>query len=1213
MTTLSAAATRSKALPWRATGAEVIHPARLTHPDSWAGHIPFAFWLTVAARPRRYVELGVHTGNSYCAVAQAVAAYELATDCFGVDHWFGDVQAGHYGEEVYADLKAWHDPRYGHFSRLLRMSFEDARSHVADESVDILHIDGLHTYEAVRGDFETWRSKMSDRCLVLFHDTNVFQEDFGVWRYWREIQGQFPTFEFLHSNGIGIAYTGTRLLQELSPDVAALFAADQDEVAAIRTYFARLGEGLPQSIQLDDTRRRGEGVVRQLQDAHRSLAVLEQHRAGLDEERDRLQPHAEKWGQLAVRTGGAIGLDLEKISAALARLYNSDNPQARRDRGILKRQFAALIKSGTFSAPSRDLFLSLVSRASRKLRGGASVGVADSGIGLIRASGLFDETFYALTEDARAQGVDPLEHYLTTGEARRMAPSSRFDPDYYARRHPDVAHSGFGLLRHFVLFGQAEGREGRAPAQRMALSVPAEGERPRILLIVHEASRTGAPIVAWNIAAALRDTHDVIAFLKQGGPLREHFAAVCASVIEMPHEAGLHAIDRDAIMVRVAQEVCPAFAIANSAETREFVRALAGAGVGVVHLIHEFSASVRPYGGVYDFLPWAHRLVFPARLVADSFEEEHSYLSRRRLDILPQGAGILPNLGKPFGSAGQADLVRKRLRPVTHEKDFLVVGLGSVIPRKGVDLFVALAALAGAASPSGRALRFVWIGNGFEPRTGSEFASLLGDQIARSGVAGHCEILGELDDLDAVFTEANLMVLPSRLDPMPNTMIDAMSAGVPLLCFDHASGIAELLKADLATAHLVAPYLDVPALGAMVHRFADDESALADASDAVEALARRTFAMDRYRTDLLRLGAEAAAAAAAIARDYDTIAAAAPAFCPMIFNGTWPADDRPHDPLHTYLLRGRVASSDWSTMPVGLRRPLAGFNPLIYAEDCLGLDRSRDPLAHWLDAGRPTGRWSHRLISLEDAKPEAAPLKALLHGHFFYADLIADFLERVRANASTIDVILTVPGDAQAEIARQAVERAPLQGNVEIQVVGNRGRDIGPFLTGLKHEVFSGYDVVGHVHGKRSPHVEAVSGERWRTFLFEHLLGAKVAAADACLKAFAADPALGLVFPEDPNLHGWDANRDLASTLARRMGCLAPLPAAFEWPIGTMFWARPAALNPLFDLDLAWTNYPQEPLPGDGTLLHALERLIPFAVEQAQFGYAASHLLEIQR
>jgi lipopolysaccharide biosynthesis protein len=127
------------------------------------------------------------------------------------------------------------------------------------------------------------------------------------------------------------------------------------------------------------------------------------------------------------------------------------------------------------------------------------------------------------------------------------------------------------------------------------------------------------------------------------------------------------------------------------------------------------------------------------------------------------------------------------------------------------------------------------------------------------------------------------------------------------------------------------------------------------------------------------------------------------------------------------------------------------------------------------------------------------------------------------------------------------------------------------------------------------------------------LLGGKRPAADICLAELASDQSIGLIFPEDANLCGWDASLDLAREIARRMGRTSPLPAAFEWPIGTMFWARTAALKPLFNLGLQWHDYPKEPIPGDGTLLHALERLIPFAAEQAGFGYATSHFEEIQR
>src|SRR5205807_1095004 len=89
-------------------------------------------------------------------------------------------------------------------------------------------------------------------------------------------------------------------------------------------------------------------------------------------------------------------------------------------------------------------------------------------------------------------------------------------------------------------------------------------------------------------------------------------------------------------------------------------------------------------------------------------------------------------------------------------------------------------------------------------------------------------------------------------------------------------------------------------------------------------------------------------------------------------------------------------------------------------------------------------------------------------------------------------------------------------------------------------------------------------------------------------------PTLGLVFPEDPHLADWDDNLPIAEPLAQRMGMQTPLAPFFDFPVGTMFWARPTALVPLLELGLKWDDYPEEPVPDDGTILHALERLLPF-------------------
>src|SRR3954471_9932011 len=99
---------------------ELMYPDRLVDPPAWVGHAPFAFWIVEALRPSTIVELGVHSGNSYCSFLQAVRTLGLMTRCFGIDHWRGDEQAGTYSEEVYDELQAYHDPLYGNFSTLIR-------------------------------------------------------------------------------------------------------------------------------------------------------------------------------------------------------------------------------------------------------------------------------------------------------------------------------------------------------------------------------------------------------------------------------------------------------------------------------------------------------------------------------------------------------------------------------------------------------------------------------------------------------------------------------------------------------------------------------------------------------------------------------------------------------------------------------------------------------------------------------------------------------------------------------------------------------------------------------------------------------------------------------------------------------------------------------------------------------------------------------------
>jgi hypothetical protein len=249
-------------------------PARLDFPDSWVEHIPFAFWVMEALRPECFVELGTHSGNSYLAFCQAAAGLETVPRCFAVDTWEGDAQAGFYPEEVFTELSAYHNPRYGHFSRLVRATFDRARDSFADATIDLLHIDGLHTYAAVSHDFENWLPTLSPRAVVLFHDTNVRERDFGVYRLWAELSGRYPSFEFFHGHGLGVLGVG----DEVAAPIRKLLALEAHAPAAdeVRRAYWQLGSRFTRSLRQREEARQQVATARaEFDEKVRHIEVLQ--------------------------------------------------------------------------------------------------------------------------------------------------------------------------------------------------------------------------------------------------------------------------------------------------------------------------------------------------------------------------------------------------------------------------------------------------------------------------------------------------------------------------------------------------------------------------------------------------------------------------------------------------------------------------------------------------------------------------------------------------------------------------------------------------------------------------------------------------------------------------------------------------------------------------------------------------------------------------
>lgn len=214
-------------------------PLYITHQSAWIEHAPFAFWLVNAHQPRCIVELGTYAGYSYFSFCQAACLLDEKIECYAIDTWEGDEHAGHYPQEVFQQVKEYNGQHYAGISHLVKSTFNNALSLFKNGTIDLLHIDGNHSYESVKEDFLQWLPKMSSKGIILFHDTQVKKRGFGVHKLWKEVSCEYPHFEFTHGFGLGVLGVGTQITDSI---VSFLNKDEMSEYASsIRFIYSQLG------------------------------------------------------------------------------------------------------------------------------------------------------------------------------------------------------------------------------------------------------------------------------------------------------------------------------------------------------------------------------------------------------------------------------------------------------------------------------------------------------------------------------------------------------------------------------------------------------------------------------------------------------------------------------------------------------------------------------------------------------------------------------------------------------------------------------------------------------------------------------------------------------------------------------------------------------------------------------------------------------------
>ena len=166
--------------------------------SAWLGHLEFVMWLVNIFKPKTIVELGVDWAHSTFAFSSEGIGNVYGIDCFEGDMHSGSRNTLETVKETYKNLldtKLLLNDNI-HF---IKGYFDDVAK-TFNKQIDLLHIDGLHTYEAVKNDFEKWFPNTSEDSIILFHDIWAFRDSVG--KFFDELD--YPKTQVTHSAGLGI-------------------------------------------------------------------------------------------------------------------------------------------------------------------------------------------------------------------------------------------------------------------------------------------------------------------------------------------------------------------------------------------------------------------------------------------------------------------------------------------------------------------------------------------------------------------------------------------------------------------------------------------------------------------------------------------------------------------------------------------------------------------------------------------------------------------------------------------------------------------------------------------------------------------------------------------------------------------------------------------------------------------------------------------------
>lgn len=429
---------------------------------------------------------------------------------------------------------------------------------------------------------------------------------------------------------------------------------------------------------------------------------------------------------------------------------------------------------------------------------------------------LFDSAWYTMTyPDKQKSGMTPLEAYLEDWHSGGESdPCWALSTRYYLAKRPGCRSSNVPPPFHFYSYFRlpltvqnetvsfpSDDFSGLYSRFNSRVGIQRDRAPVRIIITSHDATRTGAPLIALNIGRELRKRYGVECFiiLERGGALLKDFQELGEVVVidDLRRKDGINNI---APHVMALLKPSRTVAIVNSIECADILRLLVSMGIPCYSLIHEFTERYNEYN-VANVLENSRIVVFPSETVKSDALTHHSRLSTKASDakVIPQG------LNDPSFLEGSRQIARTEiLRELNLPEDCtIVLTVGQIQSRKGADLFILAARQFMQRNPDRHAV-FVWVGD--SDKSGVLYEDFLHSDVHRAGLADRVLFIGPRDDTRSYFYAADIYLHLARLDPFPCVVLEAMAAALPVVVFDGVNGASEIVRDD---AGFVLPFLDM--------------------------------------------------------------------------------------------------------------------------------------------------------------------------------------------------------------------------------------------------------------------------------------------------------------------------------------------------------------------------------------------------------------------